>query len=355
MSFRTKVRDLIKKRILGKTLLPQEFTLGLPEPQTEITVSLRSPSGSRDVTTRLSTACAEPLTICIGFDEGTCPSGKDLSDLTLVFSERNGRQRVLGEIGLDFKQTLAGTRSEFMLFEPLSSRNFCLSKAHLGLHYLLHAYRQWKRDNTQGIQMSFLERRASMVTFIRPHPIFLVSVGNYEDGNLFPMNLCGYLGNGHFGFALRTERVAGTLVRKAGRVALSSVPEMQGSTAYRLADQHKKESIDWSRLPFATRSSKVLGIPVPEFAQRVKELEISNSIAVGSHRFFIAQILEEEVLSDELGFCSIHGFYQFWRLKELKQFETELARSLAGDAFHKRERHPRIVPENNRTSKGTIR
>ncbi|MBB5315566.1 PNPOx family protein [Tunturibacter empetritectus] len=340
MSIATRVRAGIKTVALGKTLLPQEFTLGLPEPQTEITVFLRGAGVNRDVTEHLSTACAEPLTICIGFDEGTCPSPRELSELTLVFSERNGQECVLGEIGLDYRQTLSGVRTEFMFFEPRSSKNFCLPNAQLGLHYILHAYRQWRRDNTQGIKMSFLERRASMVTFIRPHPIMLVSVGNHEEGNLFPMNLCGYLGNGYFGFALRTERVAGTVVQRTGYVALSSLPEQAGYLAYRLANQHKKESVDWSELPFATKISKALSIPIPEFAQRVKELEIWNSIAVGSHRFFIGQILEEETYTNELTFCSIHGFYQSWRLKKFEQRDRELARSLAADTFHKRERHP---------------
>ena len=340
MSIQTRVREGIKKVALGKTLLPQEFTLGLPDPQTEITVFLRSAGLNRDVTKQLSTACAEPLTICIGFDEGTCPRGKVLSDLTLVFLEQEDQKQVLGEIGLAYRRTLTGLRSEFMFFEPKSSKNFCLSKTLLGLHYLLHAYRQWRRDNTQGIQMSFLERRASMVTFIRPHPVMLVSIGNYEEGNLFPMNLCGYLGNGYFGFALRTERVAGTVVQRAGRVALSSLPEQQGYLAYRLANQHKMESVDWSQLSFATKMSKTLKIPIPEFAQRVKELEIWNSIAIGSHRFFIGRILEEETYTEKLAFCSIHGFYQSWRLKKFARRDREFAHSVAADAFHKRERHP---------------
>lgn len=340
MSFETRVRAGIKRVVLGKTSLPQEFTLGLPEPQNEIDVFLRGAGINRDVTEHLSTACAEPLTICIGFDEDASPSGRELSDLTLAFTERNGQESVLGEIGLDYKRTLTAGRREFMFFEPRSSKNFCLPNAQLGLHYILHAYRQWGRDNTQGIKMSFLERRACMVTFIRPHPIMLVSVGNHEEGNLFPMNLCGYLGNGYFGFALRTERVAGTVVQRAGYVALSSLPEQQGYLAYRLADQHKKESVDWSQLPFATKMSKALSIPIPEFAQRVKEIKIWDSIAVGSHRFFIGQILEEVTHTDELAFYSIHGFYQAWRLKKNERRDCELVRSVTADAYHKRERHP---------------
>jgi flavin reductase (DIM6/NTAB) family NADH-FMN oxidoreductase RutF len=339
MSIGATFRSGMKRLAFGDTLLPQEFTLGLPMPQSEICVSLRGPATELDVSRRLSTACAEPFVLCIGFDQGACPRDSGLSRLTLVFTERNTK-RVLGEIGLAHQRTLAGARSQFMLFEPRSSRNFCLPAPRIALHYLLHAYRQWKRDNTQGIRMSFLERRASMVTFIRPHPILLVSVGNRDGGNIFPMNLCGQLGNGDFGFALRTERVAGTLVQRAGRVALSSLPEQQGYLAYSLAGHHKLESIDWSRLPFATRPSAKLSIPVPEFALSVKELEIKTSIAVGSHRFFIAQVIQEHTYSEEPAFCSIHGFYQSWRISQLEHHKQELARSLAGDAFHKRERHP---------------
>jgi hypothetical protein len=340
MSIATGVSGAIKKVLLGDTLLPQEFTLGLSDPQTEISVWLRGPGEERDVTDRLSTACAEPFTLCIGFDEARCPVAQSLSRLTLTFCERNRQKRVLGEIGLKYRATLPGTGSRFLLFEPRSSNNFCLPKTRIWTHYLLHAYRQWRRDNSQGIKMTFLERRASMVTFIRPHPIVLVSVGNEKDGNIFPMNLLGSLGNGYCGFALRTERVAGSLVDKARRVALSSVPLSQGFLAYRLANHHTMQSIDWNQLPFTTRKSRAFDIPVPDFAQRVKELEIETSLAIGSHRFFIARIVRDEKFDDGLTFCSIHGFYQSWRLREREHYDRELTVSLVGDAFNKRERHP---------------
>lgn len=339
MAVPTVVRKAIKKLALGKTLLPQEFTLGFAEPQTEIDVWLYGPGVYRDVTSHLSTACAAPFTICVGFDESTYP-GAGLQDLTLRFSPQGRPGQVLGEIGLSHKFSLSSEGLEFLFFEPRSSRNFCLSKARIGLHYLLHAYRNWKRDNTQGIQMSFLERRASIVTFIRPHPIVLVSVGDMNDGNIFPMNLFGELGGGYLGFALRTERVAGSLVARAGRAVLSSIPESEGYLAYRLANHHTKEAIDWNQLPFGLTLSRSFRIPVPVFAQTVREVEIHTSRAIGSHRFFLAKIVGEEKFSDGLAFASIHGFYQFWRLRDVKNRDQALAYSLAGDASHKRERHP---------------
>jgi len=339
MSITPKIRMVIKRIAFGNTLLPQEFTLGLVEPQTEITVWLHGAGAPRDVTRRHSMVCASPLTICVGFDEGHRPSEKDLLHPSLKFCERSGQKRVLGEIGLKPQMIVAEAGSEFILFEPLSSKNHCLPKARLCTHYLLHAYRQWRSDNTKGIKMSFLERRAGMVIFICPHPIMLVSVGSKADGNIFPMNILGDLGNGYLGFALRSERLAGGLVERAGRIALSSLPVSQGALAYQLANNHTKKSIDWSQLPFATKMSAAFSIPVPEFAPRVIEVEIKSVRSIGSHRVFIARTIREDKFFDGLEFCSIHGFYQSWRLGKLKGKDEELQISLAGDAFNKRGRN----------------
>jgi hypothetical protein len=105
-------------------------------------------------------------------------------------------------------------------------------------------------------------------------------------------------------------------------------------------------SIDWSQLPFATKMSSAFSIPVPEFAPRVVEVEIKSVRAIGSHRFFIARIVREDKFFGGLEFCSIHGFYQSWRLDKLKGADEELQISLAGDAFNKRGRNRLLAIRN---------
>jgi len=186
------MRKAVEKILFGGALLPQEFTLGLTEPQTDIAVWLDGGSASLEVTYRYSIACAAPLTFCVGFDKGQSPSEKCLDHLSLKFCEQ-GSQQVLGEIGLKSKGRFSLAESDCVLFEPRSAANYCLSKTHLAAHYLLFAYRQWRKDNTKGVHLSFLERRAMMVQFIRPHPVMLVSLGDRDNGNIFPMNLLGDL------------------------------------------------------------------------------------------------------------------------------------------------------------------
>ncbi len=333
MSIVRRGRRAIQKIVFGDTFLPQEFFLGLEDPQTEITVSLHGMGPPLDVTLRHSMACAAPFTICIAFDEGQKPSEKDLSCLTLKFCERNGQKRVLGEIDLKLTAIILEVGLALILFEARSSTNYCLPKMRLWAHYLLHAYSQRRKVDTSGMKMSFIERRAAMVMFIRPHPVSLVSVVDDEGGNIFPMNIMGDLGNGNFAFALKGSRRAAHLVERTGRIALSSVPLPQASLAYQLAVNHTKECIEWDQLPFATKMSTTFNIPIPVFTQRVREMEVRKVRSIGSHIFFLARIIRDETFSKSLGLCVIHGFYQAWRLHGRS---TELQASRAEDSFYKR-------------------
>jgi len=333
MSIGRRSRRAIQKIVFGDTFLPQEFFLGLADPQTEITVWLHGMGLPLDVTRRHTMACAAPFTVCIAFDEGQKPSAKDLRRLTLKFCERGGQRRVLGEIGLKLATIILDVGLILILFEARSSTNYCLPKIRLWVHYLFHLYSRRRKVDTSGMKMSFLERRAAMVMFIRPHPVSLVSLADEAGGNIFPMNLMGDLGNGYFAFALKDSRRAAHLVERTGCIALSSVPLSQASLAYQLAINHTKESIEWGQLPFATKESTTFNIPVPVFAQRVREMEVRKVRSIGSHILFLARIVRDETFSENLGLCVIHGFYQAWRLNGRS---AELQASRANDSFYKR-------------------
>jgi flavin reductase (DIM6/NTAB) family NADH-FMN oxidoreductase RutF len=127
------------------------------------------------------------------------------------------------------------------------------------------------------------------------------------------MNLMGHIGNGYFAFALNSRRRAAPLVERAGRAALSSIPFGQASVARQLGKNHFRESANWSEIPFQTLRSTALGIPVPAFASRVREMEIEAIRKLGSHTLFVARIIRDERWSDSPQFFMIHGLYQAWR------------------------------------------
>jgi flavin reductase (DIM6/NTAB) family NADH-FMN oxidoreductase RutF len=333
MSIAKRGRKALQKILFGDTFIPQEFFLGLSDPQTEISVWLHGMDTPVDVTLRHSMACAAPFTICIAFEEESPPREEDLSRLSLVFCAQKGRKQVLGEIALKFTTMISIAEMKLILFEARSAKNWCLSNTRLWTHYLYHAYSEWRRVNTSEMEMSFLEKRAAMVMFIRPHPISLVSLVGEAGGNIFPMNIMGDLGNGYFAFALKDSRRAAHLVEGTGRIAVSNVPLSQAHLAYQLAVNHTKDFINWDQLPFTTMASTAFRIPVPVFARRIRELEVEKVHPIGSHTFFVARIVRDEVLSESPGLCVIHGFYQAWRLRGNS---AALNASLAEDIFGKR-------------------
>lgn len=309
------IRERLRSVVFGETLLPQEFTIGMSDPESEVQVWLNGWGEPIDVTGRQTTACSEPFLIAIGFDEGDSPGGRDLNRLQLEFRERAGDRRLLGRIGLAFHSSASVDRLRVIFFRARSARNFCLPRLRLGAHYLLQAWNDWRAPGTSGMHMTFLERRAAIITFIRAHPVYLVTAGDERGGNIFPMNIAGGLGAGRAGFALKQNRTAAPLVERTRRLALNTLPTRCAPLVFLYAAHHFREAIDWSQLPFGLRRSQTQGIPVPEFALRTRELEVESILRNGSHTFFVARILSEQRWAGEEELCAIHGFYQAWRLR----------------------------------------
>jgi hypothetical protein len=314
MSVSERFRRVLKHIVFGDTSLPQEFTTGLEDPSGEISVWLHGMGAPRDVTLRHTTACTAPLTICIACDQGQIFVQPDRRKVSLTYCAGGNPQQILGRIRLSFNEVISIGDSNFILFRVTGSANYCLPRVRLWAHFLLEAYSQFRRNDPPDIRMTLVERRAAWVTFIRPHPVCLVSVGDESSGNIFPMNLMGDLGNGRVGFGLRELRVASRLVEEAGCLAVSSIPLSHFPVPFGLADNHRKESIVWDQLAFKTQLSPTLRIPVPLFATRVREIRIEKVCRLGSHRFFVGQIISDETRYAAPGAYIIHGFYQYWRI-----------------------------------------
>jgi hypothetical protein len=251
----------------------------------------------------------------------------------LKFVERGGRRRTIGEIRLRREGALTIGASEFGLFRAQGSSNYCLPKLLLAAHYMYRAQARWRSQSVDEIRPRACDERAMFVTFIRPHPVWLACLGDRTSGNIFPVNLVGDLGEGRVGLALRERRMASNVVERAGCIALSGVPLARCPVAFRLAGNHRKESIDWTALEFETVPSPVFGIPIPAFATRFRELKIETVHQAGSHRFFIARTVSDAMRAGDPQACIVHGFYEYWRVRGDK---IKLKRALIEDAINKR-------------------
>jgi flavin reductase (DIM6/NTAB) family NADH-FMN oxidoreductase RutF len=263
-------------------------------------------------------ACASPLTVGIGVNPKQFGQ-PTRTPLSLEFRERDGEQRLLAQLGLEASEIVSAAGQELSLFKIRSCRNYCLARHRLWAHDLYQFYIRWRSDKNPEIPMSISGARSMNVLFICPRPVVLVSVMQGGSGNIFPMNLFGAIGNGYFAFALNSLRKAAPLVERAGRVAMSNIPFEHAGLARQLGKNHRLEFADWDELPFKTVPSAALGLPIPQFALRVREMEIEAVQKLGSHTLFFARLIRDERLGNSSQFYMIHGIYQAWRLNTLRE------------------------------------
>jgi len=306
-------RQALKRAVFGSSDLHQQCAIGLRDPQSEVSVWLNGPGICRDVTYRHVMAAAQPLTLGVGLEDTYDPAIIGKGGPSLEFREKGGKNRLLGTISLRLIDVIPLGGGRLHLFRVRDCRNYCLPRARLWAHYSYYAYRQRRarrRHAASAFRMVASELRSVFVFYICPRPVVLVSVSDGDLANIFPMDLIGPIDTRYFALALHSNSTAVPLMERAMRIALSSVPVEQTSIAYELGENHKRRSVDWAHVPFATTPSAAFGIPVPRFSLRVREMQIEAVRALGSHNLYLAKAVEDEHWADGLQLFHVHGIYQ---------------------------------------------
>lgn len=299
------------------------FFIEQQQPQKEITVLLRGFGSLRDVTRCHGPASTIPCTLWVAFDRGQGPGQSQRDCLALEFCESDSLE-TLGKIGLKWRQTIEEGPVEILVFEPRSAVSRCHQRIHGYAHQLLQLWKQY--HNKSKIKLSPLEHVAMSVLFTIPRPISLVSVEHAGRANLFPLNVMGEVKDEYFAFALTACKLPAQLLEGAGRFALSATPIEQAPLAFALAINHNRVTIQWKELPFPTRPSLKLGIPVPTFSPRVRDMIIESVHRVGSHSLFVARTISDEGVATGPEFSVVHGFYQAWRIRNGLDSRASIAR-----------------------------
>jgi flavin reductase (DIM6/NTAB) family NADH-FMN oxidoreductase RutF len=312
----SRVRRVLKRLVLGPGTLSQQCAIGSRDPQEEVVVQLHGLGAPRDVTDCNVMVAAKPFTIGIVLPPRADASLIRRARLSVQFRERAGKNKLLGEIGLRLRDIMSVRSEHLGLFEVRYCHNYCLPRVRLWARRLRAAYDQsipWKQPQKVRFRMTALGSQSLSVFYICPRPVVLVSVADGSMANVFPMDLIGPIGAGHFSLALNCTSTGVPLMERSRRIALSSVPLDRAELAFALGQNHKQPGVNMNELPFSTTPSPQLGIPVPQFSLRVREMQIESVRSVGSHKLFLAATLNDEWWADGLQLFFVHGFYQAWK------------------------------------------
>ena len=306
-----RARTALRQFVFGPPI-PQFCTVGLKYPQSEVRVWLRGLGTPLDVTDTNVIVAARPFTVGIGLERIPDAATIERAHLFMNFSDHSGDNRWLGEIRLSYAETIRIGDRALCLFRGSRSTNRCLPRSVVWRRYLDFARRQRriaKGPTPPETRMIIRELFALSTFYICPRPVVLVSVVDGNAGNIFPMDLIGPIGGQHFTLALHGTSTAVSPMERSRRVALSGVPVEQISIAYALGQNHKKTDFCWNQISFDLTTSPAFGLPIPEFALSVKEMEIEEVRAMGSHKLFICRTEVNHLRSHGLQLSFVQGFY----------------------------------------------
>jgi flavin reductase (DIM6/NTAB) family NADH-FMN oxidoreductase RutF len=183
-----------------------------------------------------------------------------------------------------------------------------------------------------------------LIFYLRPRPVFFVSVDDGQHSNVFPMDLVGPLQPELFTLALRNTSPSVETMKRTRQIALGDVPGSACQVAYQLGAHHKRQQVDWETLPFQALRSLRFSLRIPDIALRVREVELLDFQTVGSHTLFVGRICSEQPLRGGPQLCHTCGVQQRLRGRLGRPFQEARQKSSDGSAHSEAASRPHRSP-----------
>lgn len=301
--------EALKRRLRPST---QWLAISLPAPQELMDVQLLAGGELFDVTLDSAVAAMRPFTLRVGLSDVRAAALARDPQPRLRLVDRK-LSRVLGTLELRPLREWDAAGSRMALFEVARGENFCAPRLRRRWDTFMYR-RAARRTPPEKLAMLPDAVEQMMIFYLCPRPVHFVSVDDGRHSNLFPMDLVGPLQAEWFTLALRNTSASVETIKSTRRLALGDIPGTACQLAYQLGAHHKKPQIDWDGMPFKTVRSSQFALQVPEIALRIREVEILDFQAVGSHTLFVSRIISEQPLNAGPQLFHTCGIHQRWRV-----------------------------------------
>jgi flavin reductase (DIM6/NTAB) family NADH-FMN oxidoreductase RutF len=307
------------KQLLAAT--PQWLPIGLDYPQEAIQVLLMASGAQFEVTANNVIAALKPLTVAFGLDANMSSAVEGESGTELEFVDRALRRRI-GALRLCQPRFWSVAGRCIGLFEVHGGTQHCSGWPRSVWDSWMYRRAARKKTRPDSLALAPAAVEQSLIFYLCPRPVFLVSVDDGQHSNIFPMDLVGPIAPDRFTLALRNSSPSVETIKTARKVALSSIAAADHRIAYQLGAHHKRITIQPDALPFKMSASREFRIPIPVTALRVREVEIHDFQEVGSHTFFVGQVVSDDAVRNAPQLFHTCGAYQRLRVRDGRSFRS---------------------------------
>lgn len=281
-------------KALRKALQPtrQWLAVSLPPGLQAVTVKLVTPSATLDVTANVAVAALRPFMLRMSLAEPGVAAALETSAIPRLEMIDGDLGRTIGSMELALRDTWKADSVPIGLFSITRATHRCANWPRRTWDTLMYE-RAVRNVPPDRLLMDPAAVEQMLVFYLRPRPVFLVSVDDGQHSNIFPMDLVGPLPPDRFTLALRNTSPSVETIKRARKLAMAELPGTAGRIAHQLGAHHKCDQVDWGSLPFKTHLSRQFELHVPDLAVGIREVEILDFRIVGSHTLFVGRICSD--------------------------------------------------------------
>ena len=296
------MKEFLKKILFGSTSINEYVTVTTAAIQEK--VILKVGYTTIDVSSNQWLLCLDPIVLGVWMiNDNTLPELKSHKKASLHFSLSKSK-KASTIINTELIETIKEKDGKLYLLKALKSKLHHINPVSLQFLFSKHYKKpQWPFD-----------KYASLVAaYSYPRKVRLVSFK--EDGyfNIFPMDLLGDLSQcGRFAFGLRHTNSALSRIIKTKKMVVCEIAFDRKDVVYQLGKHHSSGPPSIESLPFNVLQTEQFGFYIPDWTESYKEIQIINTINLGSHMLLWGEVLNEKKLTG-----STNGLYHIHFLESV--------------------------------------
>ena len=288
------MKKLIRKMLVGDNVISEYSTVTVPDGIQE-KVYLEINGQLINVSHLHWLLCIEPVVFGIWLEEAAHKTAIQNSTVCKLYFHGASNEQT-GHLSGTVEAVLTLTSTQAIEEEAGTLFLLKLKKSHI---YQLNAikryllFRRYYRKNG----LTFPQFKSFVATYSYPRRIRVISFRQGDYYNIFPMDLLGDISScNRYVFGLRHSNIALGKIIETGKLVVAEAPFAQKDAIYRLGAHHSSSPPLLRDLPFKVMPSKSHGFYVPDWALSYREINIQQTLNLGSHMLLWGESSEEQLL-----------------------------------------------------------
>lgn len=289
------MKKFLKKILFGSEAIREYVTITTDSIQEKVV--LKIDDTIIDISSNQYLLCLDPIVVGVWIkDKAIIKKLDDHKKATIVFSLGKKPAAI---INVELLNILAEGEEILYLLKAAKAKLHYINPVSLHLFFSKH----YKKP-----QWPFYKYAPLVAAYSYPRKVRLISFKEDSYFNIFPMDLLGDITqSGWFVFGLRHTNSTLSRIIETKKIVVSEIAFGHKEVIYQLGKHHSSGPPSIESLPFNVLQTEQFGFYIPGWVESYKEIQITDTIDLGSHMLLWGKVVNEKKLAEPTtGLFHIH-------------------------------------------------